>query len=84
MDLRLRLNDFSDSLTKYPPKEHPAGQVADIFNALLAAVKEEHGTLPSAEATSTYAASDSAACGSGSKVAGCRSFAVSSRTSTGR
>jgi hypothetical protein len=46
MDLRKRLNDFSDSLSDYPPREHPAGQVADIFNALLAAVKEAHADDP--------------------------------------
>jgi hypothetical protein len=40
MDLHSRLVDFIDSLEKYPPKEHPAFSVAEIHNALLAAVKE--------------------------------------------
>lgn len=41
-----RLTDFVNSLAKYPAKEHPAGQVADIFNALLAATTEAYPDDP--------------------------------------
>ncbi len=46
MDLYERLTDFVDSLSEYPPEGHPGGQVADIFNALLAASKEAHPDDP--------------------------------------
>ena len=46
MNLHRRIDDFIESLDTYPPKDHPAGQVADIFNALHDAVKKEHGDDP--------------------------------------
>lgn len=41
-----RLTDFIDSLSTYPPKEHPALQVGDIFNALLEATKRQYPDDP--------------------------------------
>ena len=41
-DLYSRLTDFIDSLSTYPPKEHPAIQVGHIFNALLDATKQQY------------------------------------------
>ena len=41
-----RLTDFIDSLSTYPPKEHPAIQVGDIFNALLDATKQRYPDDP--------------------------------------
>ena len=41
-----RLTDFIDSLSTYPPKEHPATQVGNIFNALLDATKKQYPDDP--------------------------------------
>lgn len=46
MNLYSRLSDFIHSLEKYPATDNPAGQVADIFNALLAATKEAYPDDP--------------------------------------
>ena len=44
MNLYDRLTDFINSLAKYPPKDHPASQVADMHARLLTVVNSVRPT----------------------------------------
>jgi hypothetical protein len=46
MDTEARLSDFHESLAEFTPGDHPGGQIADIFNALLGEVEKEHADDP--------------------------------------
>jgi hypothetical protein len=50
MDLAQRTKDFEASLSGYKATDKPAGQVVTIFNALLAAAKEQLSDDPIVQA----------------------------------